>query len=403
MTEPSARPVPSRIAFAVVATMAMMIGTLLPFAVPALAPFILPELGFSRAQLGSLVTAFFLVSALVSPAIGSSVDRFGGWQMMLSLFGVGAISFVGVALAPSYAWMFAIMAFAGIANALTNPTTNQVIGEYVAPGSRGTLVGIKQSGVQVGATLSGLALPSAALILGWRMSVLSLLSLAIGGFLVGWFARPEPRPARTRTVLGSSDGSGAPRVRWLVTYAFLMGSGVIATNTYIVLFAHEQLEVSATWAGRALGALGVSAVIARIAWARLAERRADPVAVLITLAIIATGASALLFVAPTFGGTLLLWPAVIALGASASAWNSVGMLAIIDQSDGGSTGRASGKVLTGFFAGNVVSPIAFGWLVDTLGTYQPAWAITSLLFAAGLAVAMSERRHLRRAHGTTRA
>ncbi len=388
MTEPSARPVPSRIAFAVVATMAMMIGTLLPFAVPALAPFILPELGFSRAQLGSLVTAFFLVSALVSPAVGSSVDRFGGWHMMLSVFAVGVISFVGVALSPSYTWMIAVMAFAGIANALTNPSTNQVIGSYVAVGHRGTIVGIKQSGVQVGATVSGLALPSLAILIGWRISVASLTILAALGFLIGLAARPNtwPENGRHAVTLPSSPRPG-PNMRWLVVYAFLMGSGVVVTHTYIVLFAHEQLGVSAAWAGRSMGVLGAAAVIARIGWARLAERRSSPVRVLTLLATIATGASTLLITAPTWGGAWLLWPAVVGLGASASAWNSVGMLAIIDQDDGASTGRTSGRVLSGFFAGNVASPIAFGSLIDAIGTYQPAWGILVVIYAAAAMIA----------------
>ena len=394
------RPAPGRVMLSAVLTAVMAIGTLAPFALAALAPFILSDLDFSRTQFGSLITVYFLVGALVSPSIGSLVDRIGGWSMMLVLIVISVASFLVMAGVPSYVWLLAAMAVAGLANALVNPTTNHVIGAHVTPGRRGMIVGVKQSGVQAGAALSGLALPALAVLLGWRPSLLVCAIVAGVLAVVAWLVRPARH--RSRSVVAREPVRWAgPGVRWLVVYAVLMGAGVAVANTYVVLFAHEGLAMSEAWAGRTLGVLGAASVVARIVWARRAERTADPSGALVQIAGIAAVSSGLFWLAPVLGGEALLWVAVVLVGASAAAWNSVGMLAVIDGNDGATMGRASGNVLAGFFAGNVVSPAAVGALVDRTNSYGPAWALTVLIFAAAGVVASREQRRVRRAAATT--
>jgi predicted MFS family arabinose efflux permease len=375
-------PSPPWVAFGAIITSAMAIGTVGPFVLSALAPFIIPELGLSRTQFGTFVTFYFLVGAVASPWLGSLVDRVGGWRMVVTLFAVSALSLAMMAAAPGYAVMVVAMAVGGIANGLTNPATNQVINRNVPPGRRGALVGVKQSGVQIGAAVSGFSLPAAALAFGWRPTTLGCAVLALAGVAACWLARPGGRaapPATTDRVPGA-----APRaVRWLTAYAVFMGAGIAAVTMYIVLYAHERLGFSETHAGWALAVLGAVAVVARIVWARRVEGRATVTGVLTLLAVTSVAGCLLLAVAPATH-PVALWVAVVALGASAGAWNSVGMLAIIDGIDGAFTGRASGHVLAGFFAGYLVSPALFGALVDVTGSYELGWVLTAAVFAVAL-------------------
>jgi hypothetical protein len=65
------------------------------------------------------------------------------------------------------------------------------------------------------------------------------------------------------------------------------------------------------------------------------------------------------------------------------------MLAVIFLVPAASAGRASGIVLFGFLAGLGLGAPAFGWSVDTLGTYLPGWLAAVTLFIGGWLVAMS--------------
>lgn len=397
MDEPGRASVPGRAALTGVLTSVMTVGTLAPFALAALAPFVVSDLDLSRTGFGSLVTFYFLVGALASSALGSVVDRLGGWTMMLVLIAISVVTFLIMAGASSYAWLLAAMVLAGFANALANPTTNQVIGSHVAPGRRGVIVGIKQSGVPAGAAVSGLGLPGLAVLLGWRPSVLVCAAAMVVLAVTVWIVKPSSEVA-SHQQQGSraSVPQAQPRIRWLVVYALLMGSGTAVVTTYLVLFAHEEFAMSEAWAGRTLGVVGIGAVVARIVWARQAERGAHPSRVLVMIAVLSAVSSSLFWLAPSSGGLLALWSAVLLVGISASAWNSVGMLAVIDGNDGLSMGRASGNVLAGFFTGNVISPVAVGALIDRTGAYEPAWALTGALFLVAAFVATAEHRRVRR-------
>jgi predicted MFS family arabinose efflux permease len=189
-------------------------------------------------------------------------------------------------------------------------------------------------------------------------------------------------PQRTATAEGSAV------VRWLVPYAFFMGAAVAATTAYMALYANETLGLAEKPAGALLAVMGAVGVVARILWGRAAERRptvAQPLAVL-TLAALA--AIALVWAA-AYTGPWLLWPAAVGVGASAGSWNSVGMLAVVRETAGHGTSRASGHVLTGFYLGLLAMPVAFGALVDATDTYGPAWALAFGCVVAALGIVLA--------------
>jgi hypothetical protein len=58
------------------------------------------------------------------------------------------------------------------------------------------------------------------------------------------------------------------------------------------------------------------------------------------------------------------------------------MLAVISEVGPADAGRASGRVLFGFYTGFVPSPVAFGALVDATGSYLVSWGLVMVLLAA---------------------
>lgn len=374
-----------RTGFTAVLTLGMAIGTFPQFALGALGPLLVDDLGLSRAGLGSLSTAFFLVAALASSFIGHLGERMGARRLLVLLFAVTTASLVSMAVAPSYAWLVVAVGLAGLGIAATNPSTNALIATHLPSGRRGAVVGIKQSGVQVGSFVAGAVLPGLALAIGWRNAML-LVGLMSGAGLAGVFA-VVPRDTATPGPGAAADGQSSV-VRWLVPYAFFMGAGVSATTAYLALYANETLGMSEAAAGALLAVMGAVGVVARILWGRAAERRPTVAGPLAALTIAAVAAVALVWAA-AYAGAWLVWPAAVGVGATGAAWNSVGMLAIVRETAGHGTSRASGHVLTGFYAGLLAMPIAFGALVDATGTYSPAWGLTVVSLAAALGLALA--------------
>ena len=88
---------------------------------------------------------------------------------------------------------------------------------------------------------------------------------------------------------------------------------------------------------------------------------------------------------------MLLWVGVILTGLSSSSWNSVGMLAVINES-GGATGRSSGIVLLGFLTGLGIGPPIYGAIIDAQGSYHAAWLLSVATSIVSFGVIAAWRR-----------
>ena len=83
------------------------------------------------------------------------------------------------------------------------------------------------------------------------------------------------------------------------------------------------------------------------------------------------------------GGVVDTWvlvPGALLLGAGAVAWNSVGMLAVMDYSPASMVGRGTGRVLLGFLLGLAVGPPVMGFSVDRLDSYLAGWVTIVAIF-----------------------
>lgn len=373
------------IGFTAVMTLGMAVSTITQFAFGAMAPFIREDLGISRTQLGSFSTLLFVVAAVLSPVIGTITDRIGGRRVLIALFLTDAIAFLAMAAAPSYWLLLAAVTLCGLAISGSNPATNLLIATHLSPGRRGGVVGVKQSGVQIGSFLAGASFPPIAATLGWRWALVGVAVVSI----VGAVAVPQlvPADAAAGAVRHRPERLGTS-VRWLLPYALFMGGGIAAINTYVVLYAHEAVGLSEPVAGTVLAVVGGVGIVARIVWGRDAERRSSttvPLAVLAATSFLAVGA---LLAAETLGAWAL-WLGAVGTGTSSAAWNSVGMLTVIREAGKGQAGRASAHVVTSFYVGLLLMPVAFGAIVDSTGRYEPGWILTAMCFLSALVVALT--------------
>jgi predicted MFS family arabinose efflux permease len=352
---------------------------------------LLDTFAISRWQLGALVTAAAVLGAVLSLPLGRVADRIGGRASLLTTLALSGAALAGIAVSPAYLLVVAAALAAGAAQAGANPATNKLIGMHSAPGSRGTLTGVKQAGVQVGVFLGGALLPLGTAVIGWRQTLLLAAAVPLVGLLVALRVVPADLPDDHVHAAGGRGGA-APSgfLLRLAAYGFLLGSGWSAVFTYLPDYAQQALGWSAAASGLLVSAAGICGIVGRIGWSRVAERRLGSPTALLVVAVIGIGAVGLVALASTLPA--VLWLGAAMLGASSGSWNAVGMLAIIERLPPRAAGAASGIVMFGFLVGLGVGAPAFGWSVDVTGAYAVGLAAAATVHVGGAAFAVALRR-----------
>ncbi len=130
-----------------------------------LAPFLQNSFQITRAQVGLLTSALYFGSILVSIPTGRLADRLGTRRLLLMGPVAMALFFFAFSRTDVYplAWLMALTA--GMGYGVINPATAKAIMYWFSPRGRATAIGIKQSGVTIGAALAAALLPALALVL----------------------------------------------------------------------------------------------------------------------------------------------------------------------------------------------------------------------------------------------
>jgi predicted MFS family arabinose efflux permease len=379
--ESDSRQVPWK--FPAVLTTAMALSMLPLYLLGALGPYLVSEFRITKPLLGLLVTVGFGVAALLSLLVGPLVTALGPRRCLIALFGGCVVVLTLFAASPVYGVLVAAVAASGVPQALANPVTNQLIAATVPAQRRGGITGVKQSGVQLGAFLAGLPLAGIAAVVSWRAAVGLAAATALAAALASLTMPADPTPAKRPqwTTLTWPRGNTA----WLCGFSVLLGSGIAAVNTYVALYAVQQLRMSPEVAAALVAALGVAGIVGRIGWSRVAARGRSPGVALPPLAIGAVLAAIALIAATRFG-TGWAWLGVVGVGSCAVSANAVSMVIVIASARPSQVARDSAVVSAGFFAGFALGPPGFGLLVEaTGGHYETGWALVAVEFlAAGI-------------------
>ena len=305
---------------------------------------------------------------------------------MLAMFAMSGTAWFLIGLAPTYLWLLMAFGLVGLVRGAANPVGNKLILLHAPKATRGLTMGVSKSGAQVTAFLVGIILPTLALAVGWRGTMVgSGLLAAIGIFITLRVVPPDPKTPPSPSG-GGRTGGGRNVTRYVLPHAFLVGLGSGGFTAYLALFAHEGVGLALATAGALVSATAVVGIVARVVWGRQADRFAST-ALPLLLVTAAGGIALLILGAASDARGVWVWVGAILFAASAGSWIPVGMLAVIRESPSASTGKMSGIVLGVFYAGIAASPLAFGLVVDMTGSYPAAWFLNAgaLLFAAMVA------------------
>jgi predicted MFS family arabinose efflux permease len=366
--------------------------TVLPgFLIGALALQIRADLDVSVEAVAAGVTVFFLAGALGAGPGGRLAERVGAADAMRGCVLVTAGGLLAAAaLADSLAALLALLALAGLANAVCQPAINVFMAEQVPLERQGLAFGIKQSAIPAAVLVSGLALPLLALPFGWRatfaLCALGPLAVAVAmGRSAHHLRSPverEPAPRPTRELVAIAAG------------AALASAGPNAMGAYLVASAVDT--GIAEGAAGLLVALGSALSLAvRVALGQRADRRRD----------YGYGTMVVFLVGGAAGFALLASGATVpfVIGALVAftlgwGWPGVFNLAVV-ESHRDAPGAATGVSQTGIYVGAAGGPAAFG-AISAAGGYEVAWAATAALaLVAALVIALAARYPAGRAAG----
>lgn len=361
-----------------------------------LAPFIKEEMGLSSAQIGALMSAASFGHMLSIIPAGWAVDRMGIRRLLVIGEVVGGIFMLVMFLSPSYGTALVIMTMAGLGCGCLMPSTTKGVMVWFPIRERATIMGFKQTGVNVGGVIAAAILPAVALAMGWRFGFLFLGILAIIIGISSFFLYkdpPLPVMPSVRSNAASADVTSPvsqsfrqflkAREIWLVAFAsFAMCIVEFALIAHLVLYLTEALFFPVVTAGMVLAVTQVGGIFSKPGAGFISDRffGSSRRKVFMLMGGI-TWATATLI---AFRGASLGWvlyPVLFLLGTTAIGWGGVQLTLAAELAGTELAGRATSIVGVFTMAGSIVGPILFGRLVDISGSYQPAW-LTAAIFAA---------------------
>ena len=334
---------------------------------PPLFPWLKDEFGVSYAQLGFVLTVFFVVSCAVQALSGFLVDRFGPRPVLYAGLACLAAAGFGYSVSTSYWMLTAFAALAGVGNGVFHPVDYTLLNHkvssprlghaYSAHGITGTLGWAMAPALMTAVTLAHSWRAALAVAGGVALVVLALLLANHRSLLVAPVRASARKPGE-----GGFEFLKAPAL-WMCFGFFFMFAMVLGVVQAFAPAATSQLHgvplatmalcltvyMCASAGGMVLGGFLV----------RDPSRCEKVVAAAFTVAACVAISLALAPVAAAWV------PVLFGLMGFASGTAGPSRDLLVKQSTpAGATGRVYGIVYGGLDVGQAVTPLVFGLLMD---------------------------------------
>ncbi|MCC5987936.1 MAG: MFS transporter [Pararhodobacter sp.] len=375
------------------------LGAMNLLAVLASSPLIAAELGLSAVEIGLIASVYSAALGALSIPSGRLADAIGVRAALFLAAVVMASGVMVIAFGYSLAALLGGMALCGAGYSLVNPAAGRAVLLWYPPGLRGTLMGIKQTGVPLGAAF-GTGSAILAPVLGWQGVIGALAVLtALCGFLFLMLPRDDTTRSLPRMTLREEFAAIGRLFRDPVLGRNNLASGLTNGGQFILwAYLIEFLRMGAGFglplANACLSILHVASIGGRVFWGWLSDRAlgGDSRAALLFLSGIALlGFAAMALVIP--GNALFLAPLLaLVLGATICSAVGVQMALTLQSARSGQAGGAIGYNMLATNSGGAIAPPAFGLLLEWTGSFVLAWLLVGAIVALAFGVLWTDRR-----------
>lgn len=365
---------------------------------PLMFPVFIQTFGFTYAELGFLMSVFFVVSGVGQASAGFLVDRSGARPVLFGALGLFLAACVVAAQADGYAMLMVAAVLAGLGNASFHPVDFTILNQRVSAPRLGYAFSAHGLTGNLGWALAPAFMAGVAALYGWRASYWAAALLYAGVLLVLFVQRDKlvTLPARplSRGADAPAEGSLAfvrlPVVWWCFSFFLLSTVTLAVVQNFSVSILQAVHAVSFEAATLTLTAYMLSGAVGMLVGGVLAARMASSDRV---VAACMGSAAFLLAICATgwlggIGTMVVLALTGFALGIGGPSRDMM----IKRATPPGATGRVYGLVYSGLDVGFALSPLMFGLLMDR-GLYglTLAGAAAVLLLAVVAALGVGRR------------
>ncbi len=340
---------------------------------PPLFPWLAKDFGLSFAQLGTLATLFYVVSAAGQAGAGFLVDRVGARVVMFTALSFFALSALVGANADGYSLLALAAILAGLGNSPFHPVDYSIINLRVSEARIGHAYSAHGLSGTLGYATATFAMVALASAFGWR-TALYCAALFASCVLIAMFVlrdaldtRAALRTHREKHEAGGAEGSfeflRLPVVWMCFAYFFVstFASAAIQNFSPSALLALTGIEL--TRAATALTGFLVFAALGQVLGGFVVSKKWLAPEHAIAAAL---GFSALLLLSIGTGlvsGTAALFLTMLAGIGGGIAGPSRDLL-VKRATPANATGRVYGAVYSGLDTGLAIAAPMFGWFMD---------------------------------------
>ena len=345
---------------------------------PPMFPWLKAEFGFNYAELGLLMTIFFVVSCIVQAASGFLVDRIGARPVLFAGVGLLALAALIYSQSNGYAMLVLGAVIAGCGNGVFHPVDYTLINHKISPPNLPYAYSIHGVTGYIGWAAAPAFMVAVASIADWRIAFLSAAVLEALILLTLWISRARlvddvhARREESQASHAQSNPGGAPMstfgflklpVVWLCWIFFFFS---MAATTGLQSFAPTALfkiyEIAVSSGNYYLTLMSMGGAGGMLLGGYLATKLKVPeriITICFTVNIVmglllATGLVPIELIVIAF--------IVIGLGLGIAAPSRD--LMIRSATPSGSSGRVYGIVYSGIDLGAALSPLVFGIFLD---------------------------------------
>jgi len=369
---------------------------------PPLFPWLKDAFHVSYAELGLLLTIFFVVSCVVQALSGFVVDRYGPRPVLLAGLGLIGAAAVGFGISPNYGILAFFAVIAGVGNGVFHPVDYTVLNRKVHPSRLGHAFSVHGITGSLGWALAPAFVVPIALATSWRVALMCAGALAFAVLVILWFNRGQlalDKLAPPKKVDGAATEHSLaflkiPAVWMCFGFFFFYAMALSGVQTFAPAAARILHDVPMNLAAMCLTIYMVCSAGGMIAGGFMVS---DPAR---CERIIATGfgvaASVALVIAFSPVPAMLVPVLFGVMGFGAGTAGPSRDLIVKRASPPNATGRVYGVVYSGLDIGQAIAPLMFGTLMDH---QQPALVWLGIAIVQGVLIVNAV--NVRKARRTT--
>lgn len=345
---------------------------------PPMFPWLKAEFGFNYAELGLLMTIFFVVSCMVQAASGFLVDRIGARPVLFAGVGLLALAALTYSQSNGYAMLVLGAVIAGCGNGVFHPVDYTLINHKISPSNLPYAYSVHGVTGYLGWAAAPAFMVAMTTVFDWRIAFLAAAALEASILLMLWLGRDrlvddvQARRQESETKHTASNPSGTPLstfgfmrlpVVWLCwIFFFFSMAATSGLQSFAPTALFEIYDLAVSSGNYYLTLLSMGGAGGMLLGAYLATRLKVPERI-ITICFTVNIVMGLLLATGILPTEIIVMAfIVIGLGLGIAAPSRDLMIRAATPS--GASGRVYGIVYSGIDLGAAISPLVFGILLD---------------------------------------